>query len=100
MFVGGSSALGEDVWKNNNGSTIVNENYPPGNQSVCQQMTWPLTYSDGVNLRPKQCVHKAFFLCQTKCESKKEIKTKIKQLPINFLFTIEGGTKQSLVHEK
>ena len=44
---------------------MVNDSrYPPSNLSVCQQMSVPLTYDDGINLLPKDCVQdEAFFAC-------------------------------------
>ena len=44
---------------------MVNDSrYPPSNQSVCQQMSLPLTYDDGINLFPKSCDQdEAYFAC-------------------------------------
>ena len=68
LFVGGRSQINENVWKNSDGSKIENKKYPPGDELICQQMTWPLTYNDGVNLRSMKCNQKAYFICQTKCK--------------------------------
>ena len=68
VFVGGRSQIDENVWKNSDGSKIENKKYPPGDKSICQQMTWPLTYNDGVNLRSMKCNQEAYFICQTKCK--------------------------------
>ena len=68
VFVGGRSQIDENVWKNSDGSKIENLKYPPGDKSICQQMTWPLTYNDGVNLRSMKCNQEAYFICQTKCK--------------------------------
>ena len=32
--------------------------------SVCEQMTWPLTYDDGINLRAKDCSAEAHYVCR------------------------------------
>ena len=40
---------GDWFWNNNTIATDMN--YPTANASVCQQMTWPLTYRDGINLQ-------------------------------------------------
>ena len=29
--------------------------FPTPNPSVCQEMTWPLTYTDGINQLAKDC---------------------------------------------
>ena len=68
VFVGGRSQIDENVWKSSDGSKIENKKYPPGDKSICQQMTWPLTYNDGVNLRSMKCNQEAYFICQTKCK--------------------------------
>ena len=39
-------------------------NFPPPDTSVCEQMTWPLTYDDGINLRAKDCSEEAHFVCR------------------------------------
>ena len=39
-------------------------NFPPSDIFVCQQMTWPLTYDDGINLRAKDCSEEAHFVCR------------------------------------
>ena len=44
-------------------------NYPTSNTSVCEQMTWPLTYIDGVNLRGKLCSEQTYYICQVECIS-------------------------------
>ena len=44
---------------------MVNDSrYPLSPQSVCQQMSLPLTYDDGINLLPKRCDQdEAYFAC-------------------------------------
>ena len=44
---------------------MVNDSrYRPSNQSVCQQMSLPLTYDDGINLLPQRCDQdEAYFAC-------------------------------------
>ena len=45
-----------------------NSNYPTSNSSVCQQMSLPLTYDDGINLLPKHCDDdEAYFACEVQC---------------------------------
>ena len=44
---------------------ITDPTYPSSNTSVCEQMTWPLTYDDGINLRAKECgTGKSHYICQ------------------------------------
>ena len=45
---------------------MVNDsNYPTSDPSVCQQMSLPLTYDDGINLLPKRCKDdEAYFACE------------------------------------
>ena len=44
---------------------MVNDlRYPLSDQSVCQRMSLPLTYDDGINLLPKRCDQdEAYFAC-------------------------------------
>ena len=42
--------------------------FPTAHESNCQQMTWPLTYDDGINLHEKTCNEEAYFLCRFKCK--------------------------------
>ena len=47
---------------------VNNKDFPPADKAVCQQMTWPLTYTDGINLRPKPCEDKkSYFVCLLNC---------------------------------
>ena len=55
-------------WFWNNKTMASDMNYPTANASVCQQMTWPLTYRDGINLREKTCDIEAYFMCQVACK--------------------------------
>ena len=55
-------------WLWNNGSIINTSDFPQSNSSVCQEMTWPLTYDDGINLHPKQCGTESHYICQYKCK--------------------------------
>ena len=50
---------------------INNALFPTSNESVCQEMTWPLTYDDGINLRSKKCESgMAHYFCEIKCKLK------------------------------
>ena len=68
VFIGARSNVSQDQWYWNNNTEVNNTMFPESNSSLCQQMTWPLTYNDGINLRPKQCNKKAYFACQFKCK--------------------------------
>ena len=48
---------------------MVNDsNYPTSDSSVCEQMSSPLTYDDGINLLPKRCENdEAYFACEVPC---------------------------------
>ena len=64
MFTGARSDVNQSSWFWNNGTMITDPTYPSSNTSVCQQMTWPLTYDDGINLRAKDCeTGKSHFVC-------------------------------------
>ena len=39
-------------------------NFSPSKAYVCEQMTWPLTYDDGINLRAKDCSEEAYYVCR------------------------------------
>ena len=57
---------------------VNNSNFQPSNGTVCQQMTWPFTYTDGINLRPKQCEDEtSYFLCSLKCNLSRDIMMKV-----------------------
>ena len=45
---------------------VDDSRYPTSNQSICQQMSLPLTYDDGINLLPKRCDQdEAYFVCES-----------------------------------
>ena len=60
--------MGQSDWFWNNETVITNSNYPTADASTCQQMAWPLTYDDGINLRGKDCEAEDYFMCELKCE--------------------------------
>ena len=65
VFVGARSDINETRWVLTNGALV---DYPPSNRSICQQMSWPLTYDDGKNLLPKHCEQdEAYFACVQQC---------------------------------
>ena len=69
MFTGARSDVNQSNWFWDGETMIANDsNYPPPNTSVCEQMTWPLTYDDGINLHPKLCSDEAYYICQVKCK--------------------------------
>ena len=48
---------------------VDSSNYSPSDSSVCQQMSLPLTYDNGINLLPKRCDDdEAYFACEVPCE--------------------------------
>ena len=55
MFIGARSNVDQINWFWENGTMVDDSRYPPSNQFVCQQMSLPLTYNDGINLLPKRC---------------------------------------------
>ena len=64
MFLGAQSNVGQTNWFWENGTVVNDSRYPLSNQSVCQQMSVPLTYEDGINLLPKRCdKDAAYFAC-------------------------------------
>ena len=66
--MGGRSALGQSDWLWNNGTIINDTEFGSSITESCQQMSWPLTYDDDINLRGKVCEEEAYFMCQVKCE--------------------------------
>ena len=65
VFIGARSHNGQLHWTWNNGTMVADtSNFPPSDTSVCEQMTWPLTYDDGINLRAKDCSKDAYYVCQ------------------------------------
>ena len=69
VFVGARSDFNQTNWFWNSGTMVNNLMFPISNKSVCQEMTWPLTYDDGVNLRGKNCASgKAYYLCKMLCK--------------------------------
>ena len=66
VFVEARSSVGETNWFWENGTKVNDPRYPISNQSVCQQMSLPLTYDDGINLLPKRCDQdEAYFVCES-----------------------------------
>ena len=46
---------------------MVEANHSPTAAGACRQMSVPLTYDDGVNLRRRNCENdKAYFMCEAK----------------------------------
>lgn len=70
VFIGAQSDVGQSNWFWNNRKMINNQMFSRSNPSICQQMTWPLTYDNGINLRPTECSDKAHFICQVYCKLK------------------------------
>ena len=69
VFIGARSDVNQTKWYWNNITEVNNTMFPESNSSVCQQMTWPLTYNDGINLRPKQCeTGMSHYVCQVLCK--------------------------------
>ena len=57
--------MGQSNWFWKNGTMITDPTYPQSKTSVCEQMTWPLTYDDGINLKGEFCGKgKAYYICQ------------------------------------
>ena len=58
--------MGESHWFWNNGTRINDLTFQEfSNTSACEDMTWPLTYDDGVNLRARKCGSgKSNFVCR------------------------------------
>ena len=66
VFIGARSNVGQTNWFRKNGTMVDDSRYSPSNQSVCQQMSVPLTYDDGINLLPKRCdQEEAYFACES-----------------------------------
>ena len=65
VFIGSRSHYGQSHWTWNNGTMVADtSNFPSPDSSVCEQMTWPLTYDDGINLRAKDCSKEAHYVCR------------------------------------
>ena len=65
MFIGARSHVGELHWTWNNGTKVADtSNFSLSDTSVCEEMTWPLTYGDGINLRAKDCSKEAHYVCK------------------------------------
>ena len=69
VFIGVQSYVNQTNWFWNNGTMVNDSVFPASNKSICQQVTWPLTYNDGINLYPKKCeTGLAHFVCKTLCK--------------------------------
>jgi len=67
VFICARSDVGQSDWFWSNGTIVIDPTFPTSNTSTCQQMTWPLTYDDGINLRPKECGSgTARYMCKVK----------------------------------
>ena len=70
IFSGARSDVNQTNWFWENGTMVVDSNYPTSNSSVCEQMSLPLTYDDGINLLPKRCDDdEAYFACEVPCKN-------------------------------
>ena len=70
LFLGAQSRVGQTNWFWENGTKVNDERYPPSEESVCEQMSVPLTYDDGINLMPKRCDQdEAYFACEVECKA-------------------------------
>ena len=70
VFVGARSDVGQSKWMWNSEATIKNSDFPLADSSICQDMSWPLTYDDGINLRPQPCGNgRSYYVCQHKCKN-------------------------------
>ena len=68
MFVGARSDEDQDKWFWNNGTVVKDTNFTTPNDTVCQEMTWPLTYDDGINLLSKPCESgMSHYICEINC---------------------------------
>ena len=68
VFIGARSNVDQSNWFWNNETKISYPNYKTSNPSICHQMSWPLTYDDGINFNKKLCKDDAYFLCQIECK--------------------------------
>ena len=60
--------MGKSDWFWENETKINASDFSTNSDSGCQQMSWPLTYSDGINLNAKNCQEESYALCQYKCK--------------------------------
>jgi len=64
MFLGAHSNISQTNWYWENGTMVNNANYPTPDPSICQLMSLPITYDDGINLLPKRCDEESYFACE------------------------------------
>ena len=70
VFIGARSDLNQSDCFWNDGSSYNVLPRLRSNSYVCQQMTWPLSYDDGINLRRKECGSGiSHYVCKAKCNS-------------------------------
>ena len=70
IFLEAPSNISLTNWLWENKSSVNNSRYPPSNQSVCQQISLPLTYDDGINLLSKRCDQdEAYYACEVPCNA-------------------------------
>jgi len=76
----------------NNGTIIKDPTFQTSDQSDCQQMTWPLTYDDGINLRPKECGSGiAHYICRIEQVEGKHKNSYAAQLFLAFILLQSNG---------
>ena len=69
VFSGARSDVNQSNWFWENRTMVDDSNYPTSDPSVCQQMSLPLTYDDGINLLPKDCENdEAHYVCEIPCK--------------------------------
>jgi len=71
LFIGARSDKNRINWFWENGTMITNySNFPLSNASLCEEMSFPFSYNDGINLLRKRCTQdKAYFACDIPCKS-------------------------------
>jgi len=84
LFLGLYSNSGYTNWFWENGTMVTesNNDYPRSDLSICEQMSVPLTYYDGINLLPKLCDQEAYFACEVECKTILNINYNAKQMAI------------------
>ena len=69
MYIGARSDVVQSSWFWSNEKPVgENKEFSTADVSVCQQMAWPLTYDDEINLHGKDFNSEAYFMCEFKCE--------------------------------
>ena len=69
VFLGVRSFENSRLWVSSDQNVLLHPSIGFSMEGVCEQMSVPLSYDDGINLRPRKCSNvEAYVACAIRCE--------------------------------